>query len=82
MLNIKEREEKLTSAFCLGEDRQQITDAQPSASSRNMSLTSSSKAQKSDLPSMIKANASEFSLDVVSNFFPSLIWLRTFALKA
>jgi len=76
------KQRTLTSAFCLGEERQQMTDAQPRASSRNMSLTSSSKAQASDFPSMIKANASEFSLDVVSNSFPSLIWRRTLALNA
>jgi hypothetical protein len=76
------KEEKLTSAFCLGEERQQITDAQPRASSKNTSLTSSSKAQVSDFPSIIKANASEFSLDVVSDSLPSLIWRRTFALNA
>lgn len=55
--NIQKQQRILTSAFCLGEERQQITDAQPRASSKNMSLTSSSKAQASDFPSMIKANA-------------------------
>jgi len=64
----------------LGEQRQQITDAQPRASSKNKPLTSSSKAQLSDFPSMIKANASELFLNVVSDSFASRICWRTFAL--
>lgn len=33
-----------TSAFCFGEERQQITDAQPMASSKNIFFISSSRA--------------------------------------
>jgi len=52
------RKKKLTSAFCFGEERQQITDAQPMASPRNNSFTSSSSAYVRDFPSMIRAKAS------------------------
>lgn len=46
-----------TSAFCLGDDLQQITDAHFRASSRNKLFKPSSRAYVSDFPSMIRANA-------------------------
>lgn len=79
----KALENEHTRAFCLGDERQQMTDAQPMASSRNMSFTSFSKAYESDFPSIINANASQLSsFDLVSNFFPSVIWWTTLAFNA
>lgn len=56
------RDHKLTRAFCFGDERQHITDAQPIARSRNKFLMRSSNAYARDFPSMIKAKASDFDL--------------------
>lgn len=57
-----EKGKVLTNAFCFGDTRQQITDAQPTASPKNWSLTSSSKAYVRVFPSIINANAACGSL--------------------
>lgn len=62
----------LTRAFCLGEERQHMTDAHPIANCKKRFLRSSSRAYVSDFPSMIRANESEF--DELRSLFPSFIW--------
>ena len=70
-----------TSAFCLGETRQQITDAQTTASARNWYLASSFKAYVSVFPSMIKANAAcgSFSILIICEAFVICIKILSFA---
>lgn len=68
---------ELTRAFCLGVERQQITDAQFIASSKNDFSSFLSRANDNDLPSMIKPNDAVISLlellwDIICNI-PSLI---------
>lgn len=63
----------LTTAFCFGEERQHITDAQPSASSKNEFSRFLSRAKDKDLPSIIKAKERELSLDELSCDIPSSI---------
>uniref|UniRef100_A0A0A9DRS3 Uncharacterized protein n=1 Tax=Arundo donax TaxID=35708 RepID=A0A0A9DRS3_ARUDO len=70
----------VTRAFCLGEERQQMTEPQPIARSRNMPLASSSSAYISDFPSIIKANVS--SADAFMSFFPSFICRTTLSFDA
>ncbi|WP_036768196.1 hypothetical protein, partial [Plesiomonas shigelloides] len=63
----------LPALSVLGDERQQMTEAQPMATSRNVPFTSSSNAYASDFPSMIRANASLVSLDWEISDFPSFI---------
>jgi len=46
-----------TSAFCLGDTRQQMTDAQSTANAKNWCFISSSKVYVRVFPSIINANA-------------------------
>jgi hypothetical protein len=71
---------ELTRAFCFGEERQQMTDPQAIARSRNVPLVSSLSAYVSDFPSMIKANDS--LPDAFMSFFPSLICCTTLTFDA
>lgn len=64
----------------MGEERQQMTEAQPTARDRKMFFTSSSRAYASDFPSMIRAKASD--LDLESDDLPSVICCTTLAFDA
>ena len=53
----REKKKGPTRAFCLGDTRQQMTDAQLTANPKNWCLISSSKAYVRVFPSIINANA-------------------------
>lgn len=71
--NTKLHRMALTRAFCLGVERQQITDAQLIASSKNDFSSFLSRANDNDLPSMIKPNDAVISLLELICDIPSLI---------
>lgn len=57
-----EYDEQLTRAFCLGDERQQITEAHLVARSKNDFSKFLLRAKAKDLPSIIKPNVTELSL--------------------
>lgn len=71
-----------TRAFCLGVERQHITDEQLIARSKNESSKFLLRANDNDLPSIIKPKEIELPLDKRSCEFPSLICFDMLTLKA
>lgn len=71
----------LTRAFCLGEERQHITEAQLSARPKNEFSRFWARAKVKDLPSIIKLKAAELSSNLSCDR-PSRICLVMLSLEA
>lgn len=71
-----------TSAFCLGDTRQQMTEAQSTASPKKWSFISSSKVYAKVFPSIINANAAcgSFSSFIICEAL--IIWFKMLSLMA
>lgn len=73
---------QLTRAFCLGVERQHITDAQLITSSKNACSRFLSRMKDNDFPSIIKPKEPGHSFAELSCDFPFLICFAMLALEA